>query len=338
MTGTTNEGPARARPDSRPPAAGILHEAVRQALAAPSVHNTQPWRWRIGDDHVDLHADRDRFLPGTDPEGRDLLISCGAALHHLRVALAGAGVATHVVRLPDPEDRDHLATVRVVSGEPGPMDVALHDQLVRRHSDRRAYADGPVDAGTLDALVGAAAAEGGVLWPVLDPGRRERLLALLGDAATRQQDAPGYLAELMTWTHRYHNAHDGVPIDAVPRVSGTAVALPRRFPAGTLGPEDGCSIGAGTLLALCTRDDDTAARLRAGEATSAVLLTATHAGLASAPLSQAVEVATTRDRLRWEVLGVPEHPQLILRVGERPPGFPPLLPTPRRPLRFVLQS
>src|SRR5581483_508153 len=90
------------------PSVTVTHDtlvrAVERALQAPSVHNTQPWRWRIGDDTIDLLADRTRHLPSTDPDGRDLVISCGAALHHLRVALADLRVATSTDRLPDPEN------------------------------------------------------------------------------------------------------------------------------------------------------------------------------------------------------------------------------------------
>ena len=105
-----------------------LAEAVEHALRAPSVHNTQPWRWRIDDADgvVELYADRNRHLSATDPDGRDLLISCGAALDHLVVALAHAvGIpeqpqlvlrvgwpATHAAELPDTPRRD-LASVLV---------------------------------------------------------------------------------------------------------------------------------------------------------------------------------------------------------------------------------
>ena len=78
-----------------------LTAAVEHALRAPSVHNTQPWRWRIRPDAVELHADWDRHLVATDPDRRDLVISCGAALHHLEVALAARGLTAQVRRMPD---------------------------------------------------------------------------------------------------------------------------------------------------------------------------------------------------------------------------------------------
>jgi len=69
------------------PSLPLVHELIRSACSAPSVHNTQPWTWRVLDSTtIELYADRTRQLPATDPLGRDLAISCGAALHHLVVA------------------------------------------------------------------------------------------------------------------------------------------------------------------------------------------------------------------------------------------------------------
>jgi hypothetical protein len=159
---------------------------------------------------------------------------------------------------------------------------------------------------------------------------------VLGRAAREQRHEPGYLAELLTWTRRYADAGDGVPPAAVPVRTGQwdEPGL-QRFPSGTLSPGRGLGPDGGLLLVLATSEDDTAARLTAGEATSAVLLTATRGGLATDPLSQAVEMPAARKDLR-AALGLAEHPQLVIRLGFPMPGAPPLEPTPRRPLRSVL--
>ena len=82
------------------PPTAVLHRILTKACRAPSVHNSQPWRWRVDGDHVTLLADRTRQLMRADPEGRDLVLSCGAALHHFRVAAAAEGYRPRVVRKP----------------------------------------------------------------------------------------------------------------------------------------------------------------------------------------------------------------------------------------------
>jgi nitroreductase family protein len=319
-----------------------LTEAVEHAVRAPSVHNTQPWRWRIGRNTVDLYADPARHLPATDPDRRDLILSCGAALHHFAVALAAAGRSVQVVRMPDPEDRWLLATVRVDVGSPNALAAGLFPAIDRRRTDRRRMSHRPVPATAVRRLQDVARSTGAVLVSVTGPAMRKRLTLALEEAARRQAATPGYGAELEIWTRRHPGARDGV--------SATAVAAPptglteptglRRFPraelrqplppAGHGRPDD-----AAEFLLLTTPTDREIDRLRAGEAASAVLLTATGIGLATTPLSQGTEVAASRDLLR-RTLGVPENPQLLLRIGWPASCASELAATPRRDLRSVL--
>jgi nitroreductase len=321
-----------------------LPSAVELALLAPSVHNTQPWRWRIGPDAVELHADRFRHLAATDPDRRDLHVSCGAALHHLRAALAGQGVAAQVDLLPTAENRLHLATVRPVPGAPEPALVRMAPSITRRRTDRRRLSHRPVPAELRNALVARAGAEGPLLVPVVNAARRELLLATLAEASVLQRSQPGYPGELQRWTHRPTDAHDGVPSRNVTAPPVGASAPPPQRPFGPVGlaqspqrtgrhpdEDDGA-----LFLVVLTAQDTVADRLRAGQATSAVLLTATGMGLATTPFSQAVEVGSSRLRLRRDVLGAPEHPQLVIRVGWPAAGADPLPASPRRPLGAVL--
>jgi hypothetical protein len=321
-----------------------LAEAVEHALRAPSVHNTQPWRWRIDDavGAVELYADRGRQLSATDPEGRDLLISCGAALDHLVVALAHAGLQATIRRFPDPENSTHLATVtvnRARNGD-GAARADLFQAIHRRHTDRRRFSHRPVPPGLVQELVAAAARADVLLKPV--EHAQERFAAVLVDAADRHQWTPGYPAELQIWTRRYGAARDGIPSTAIARhpagLSGPSGL--RRFPNAQLTqpmPPTGHGLpdDASVVLVLATAGDRPEDRLRAGEALSTVLLTATLAGLATTPLSQATEVAASRDLLR-RVVGIPEQPQLVLRVGWPATRATELPDTPRRELASVL--
>jgi hypothetical protein len=326
------------------PSTAEIARAVEQATRAPSVHNTQPWRWRIGPQSIELHADGNRHLPATDPDRRDLVLSCGAALHHLLVALAALGLRTTTDRFPDPEDRGHLATVGYGPGDADPAAGRLSPAIAVRRTDRRRFGHRPVPRTHIDAMAAAARGSGAQLLTMTDDEQRRRLVHALADAAQRQDRSPGYPAELRMWTHRYSAGRDGVPADHLAATAPMDSADPsplRRFARGTL-REAPCPPGqpttgdAAELLVITTAGDEPLDRLRAGEACSAVLLTATTLGLASTPLSQAVEIEASRQAVAGQVLGVTDDPQLVIRVGWPVAGATALAATPRRPLRAVL--
>jgi len=307
--------------------------AIALANHAPSVHNTQPWRWLVDDTSVRLMADRTREVPATDPDGRDLLLSCGAALHHLRVALAAAGWEAVVRHLPNAHDPDHLATVCTRPLEPTDDDLALAGAISRRHTDRRRFTSWEVPGRHLDLMVRRVAQAGGLLVPVIDGATRWRLTRAIDTAARRQADDPDYRMELASWSRGSAAAQDGVlAASGAPTPTRHDDTAMRAFPGGTLGnaPTGRGEEDGGQLLVLATLDDDPLSVLRAGEAASAALLTATDLGLATCPLSQPLEVADTRATIRDQVLDGAAHPQLVLRVGWAPSSAPPLPDSPVR--------
>ena len=97
------------------PGKDVIREAVTLACRAPSLHNTQPWRWILDSSGLHLFADRMRVVLSTDSTGREVLLSCGAVLDHLRVAMAAAGWDTMVERFPDAHDPDHVAALEFTS-------------------------------------------------------------------------------------------------------------------------------------------------------------------------------------------------------------------------------
>ncbi|MDQ2627376.1 MAG: NAD(P)H nitroreductase, partial [Actinomycetota bacterium] len=118
-------------------ATAAVRETVRTALQlaarAPSVHNSQPWRWKVQlatqQPVLELFANPDLHLRSVDPDGRGLILSCGAALHHCVVALAALGRRCKVHRLPDPADPYHLATIELCDTDPGQQPEHAPDQV-----------------------------------------------------------------------------------------------------------------------------------------------------------------------------------------------------------------
>ncbi len=286
-----------------------LRHAVVRAVLAPSVHNTQPWRFHLTPDSLEVHADWSRRLPVLDGRGRQVLMSCGCALLNARVALAAAGRACRVERVPDPARPDLLARL-VLTGEPVPDVVpgsgglvALEDAVGTRRATRTSFSGEPPTAAVLAGLVAAAASEGAELL-VLDQAQ-SRAAARLGRRADEEADSrPGYRQELAAWTGDDVGRTDGVPASALPVRVGRGMGL-------LAGQDDPAT---SRLLLLGTRHDSQLEWLRAGEALERVLLELTAAGFAASTLMQVIEVAETNAAVRSE-LGLTMAPQALLRVG-----------------------
>ncbi|GAY13515.1 nitroreductase family protein [Mycobacterium sp. shizuoka-1] len=315
------------------PDAETVRAVLTLASRAPSVHNSQPWHWRVGPHSLQLYADPSRALPKTDPDRRDLLVSCGAALHHCTVALAAMGWQAKVHRFPNPAEPDHLASIEVHRQQPGELDITLAAAIARRRTDRRNYSSWPVPGGDI-TLMGARAARAGVMLRQLD--LLPHLSAIIAQSVWKHTSDTDYLSELNAWSGRYGSVA-GVPARNTP-VSDSQAAIPARLFAGAALPQPAQTSPGddnAVLLALGTETDDDMARLRAGEATSLVLLSATAMGLASCPVTEPLEIAETREAIRADVFGTSGYPQMMLRVGWAAVNADPLPATPRRPLAEV---
>jgi nitroreductase len=293
---------------------------------------------------VHLFADWSRQVPATDPDGRDLVISCGAALHHLRVALAAFGWATTVHRVPNPADPTHLAAIELSPAEPAEDQIALAAAVERRRTDRRRLSSWPVSADDLRQIGDGAAGEGALGVVVTDPAALFHLNGAIAQAAVIQDNDPAYALELALWTGRGRGGDDGVLAASIPRPGTRArdhadgVHL-RSFAAGSLEQSPGKRYDQRTyLMVIATSSDDVMSRLRAGEAASAALLTATRLGLATCPLSQPLEISDTRRIIRDDVLGGAAVPQLLLRMGWPPTWATPLPRSPRRNVEDVFDD
>ncbi|WP_280424001.1 Acg family FMN-binding oxidoreductase [Nocardia carnea] len=309
--------------------------ALGLAVRAPSVHNTQPWRWRPTPTGIQLFADYGRHLTATDPYQRALIISCGAALHHLRIALAALNWSTGVEYCPDPADPGHLATVHTTRQRPSDLQIEQAAAILLRRTDRRRYLPRPIPAGHMRALAGQVCAYGAAVRQVPDP-LLPRLAGPMRHATELHSADPAYQAEIARWSGP-GRATDGVPSRNAPAPRHAGEVPVRSFAQPALLDPADRPDGAQWLV-VGTPRDDRRAQLRAGEAISALLLTATGLGLATSLQTEPLGMLDSRQQIRTGLLHDCAYPQAMVRVGWTSGSAAPLAETPRRPVAEVLAA
>jgi hypothetical protein len=317
------------------PTATVVRELVELGCRAPSYHNSQPWRWQTTADGLELWADTSRRLPLSDPAGRNLLISCGAALHHVQAVASATGWEAAVERFPAGPDSDLLARIVLRASTPVPEAGAVLRAVRERRTDRRRFTSWPVPEDLLHSLARLAEIWGAHAVPVVDVTDRFRIDRLVERAADEQARDDAIVLEQQAWID--HGPADGVPARALPAANDSSISrMPARFPAGGLDdPILELDVSDG-LIILCGYADKRQDWLRTGEALSAVWLRATMDGLSVVPLSQVVEVDATRHSLQHEVLGGLAAPHLLVRLGWQSLSRKHLDVTPRRPVAEIL--
>lgn len=315
----------------------VITKAVELACRAPSIHNSQPWRWVASSTVVDLFADPNRIVRSHDSSGREAIISCGAALDHFRVAMAAAGWTINIDQFPNPNKLDHLASIDFT-----PLDYVTDawregaDAISHRRTDRLPFR-APRSWDSFEPVLRSSCHGDEVTLDVLADDVHPQLAeaSRLTDTLRRYDDY--YHHELQWWTTPFRQS-EGVPQSAlISRSEHQRVDLGRSFPVRGYGdrrsatPQDEAKI-----LALSTPEDSRPSALNCGQVLSTVLLDCTMAGLATCTLTHITELEASRDIIR-ELTGRAAFPQALIRVGTVPAGEEIPAPTPRRPLTEVLE-
>jgi hypothetical protein len=330
------EWPRRARPHPEPIPAEWVDDLLAAAARAPSVLNTQPWLFQVDAHTISLYADPTRRLR-SDLNGREMLISCGAALFGLRLAIRALGYQPLVSVLPEPERADLLATVRLGVREPvTDSERRLIEALPHRHTRRGAYIAGPLPRGVLIGLQHDAVAEHASLALIDRPADYSRLAAIVAKAARTLNADDTSRTDVRGWVRRPGStARDGVPASSIPAPPGRRAGLAGRDldqgrGIGELDQDGPPPVATAILL---TAADTRADWLWAGQALHRLLAHAASQWVFASLNSQPLESAPVRALIRTR-LGLPGAPQLLLEFGLARTA----MPTARRPAAELLAS
>lgn len=295
----------------------LARHLVSLATLAPSVHNTQPWRFSREGDVLRLHADRSRQLTVLDPAGRLLTQSCGAALHHLLVAVHAAGREASVELLPDPQDLDLVAELTVSGGlTASTSDIATAVAELTRATSRGRYDETPLPDGLTDRLRAEVEALGARLR-VVHPDEIVGVQVQVSRAEAYLDGDVAYRDELSRWVHASDTDDaDGIPLDALDHAHDRAELVTGRAfaPEPVVRVVEPPPAEHPTLVVVLTAGDSPRDWIVAGQALSALMLQCTIEGVAVQPIGQVTDVPSTRQGLA-EALGVLGRPQMLLRLG-----------------------
>ena len=295
-----------------------LHRhVVLAATRAPSVHNSQPWHFTRDAGGLDLYAEEARRLPVIDPYGRQVHLSCGAALLHAQVAARALGFDPVVSLLPDRADGGHLARLDLSAGAAGSTtDLALAQAVEHRHTYRDAFQERRLSHELLQRLRTAAEDQGAWLAVLDQPDDLLELEVLLAWADGLEQADPAYRRELEANVHA-DSSPVGVPASGLPVDAQRGSSLRLRDFSGRATPppsHDPPTAEHPDVVLVLSDDDGPESWLQAGQALAAVLLCAAADGVMGQPLGQVTDFAAGRYRLK-AAMGLVAVPQMAVRLG-----------------------
>lgn len=332
-----------------------LSYLLNYAVLAPSILNSQPWRFQFVDEALFLMAEPSRLLPVTDSCGREMTISCGAALENLKTAAHGFNHQIVLDLLPDADNEDILAKIVLTQAtKPANKERRAFAAITRRRTHRGKFDLRHLSKRLTDSLTAAARREGAVLSLSHESDVRRRVEELVAEGRHRQLSDPAYREELAKWIKA--REHEGLKLSAEANwrtgndgtnVAGqtpelrpqadlfvpTATQVARMFESPQREKDvAGDNGNSGPVLALLTTEGDTRKDwLTVGQALQAVLLRAAAYNVFASYLSPPIEVPELRQDIA-EAFHAEGYPQVLMKLGHAAARTP----VARRPVTEVL--
>lgn len=306
---------------------GKMKFLLNYAILAPSSYNTQPWKFNVSGNVVDVFSDKTRWLTVADADQREFYISIGCALENLLVAADHFGYRQEVQYFPDPNKTNLVATVRFIpGGQSG--DPVLFNAILARQSNSQPYANRTVPNSDLQILKNTSRADGFELSLSSDTETKSRFRDLVVRADQTQYDNVEYKSELGYWLGQGVMGPTGIQA----KIAQFAVLF---LDTGKdQARKDGDLLNSTPILGfISSRENDSTSQVKAGQFLERVWLTATALNISVQPIGQVLEVPVTKTELMKLVPQKGLYLQQTFSLGY---ALPETELSPRRPLKEVL--
>ncbi len=298
-----------------------LEFLLKYAILAPSTHNTQPWVFKIIHDTVELHADKTRALEVIDPSSRELVISCGAAIFHLELAMRYFGYKAEEQILPDPHNPDIIASVRLgEKHEPTDEDKELFKAIPKRVTNRMPFDDTKVEDSLLDYMADVAKKNKTWFHIIKEDEKKNAISDLISKGDKIQMKDRKFRRELVKWIRSSKSkSKDGIPAYGYGRSdleSSIRTLVVRTFDVGNgeAAKDRQLASGSPILAILGTKTDEPKDWVLTGKALAHILLAGASQDLWASFFGQPIEVAELRPKL-LEIIEKEGFAQILLRMG-----------------------
>lgn len=313
---------------------------INYAILAPSAWNSQPWKFKIFPNSIELYDDKDRDHGHRDPDGRERIISCGTAAFNLKTAIKYFGHTPEVELYPDLADSSLVAVIRSGLDCPKASNETIFRAITKRHSYRSHFDDKAVDEAVIEAMQKAAGEEEASFIPITSESTKMALSGMVAEGDRDIGSNENARNEFAAWVKGSEKTNDGLPGYALGmnKVESLLAPISHRmfnYTDSNAHRDKELALKAPMLGVIATEEDTPADWCRGGMALQHVLLTGAANGVQASVLNQPIPVPELRERLRI-LLGTKLWPQAVLRLGYTSED---IKPTPRRaPEEMILEK
>lgn len=314
-----------------------LRNIVEIATLAANSHNTQPWKFNIVKNSIEVIPDFNRPLNYSDRTNRQMYISLGCAVGNIIVAAAKCGLETKTDFLPE-DNWENCAVKIIFSGKKSGKPLSeLYPSIVKRVTNRFPFEPQPIDQKLLDEMENLGQGFGVKVDFITNSELKIKICDLIFEIGKQVYDDKIFKKELSTWTRGTDTLKtDGMPLfdlDMPALLSRMGPKLLMYLPATMLaGREKKLMQSAPAFLTISHSLDNQESWLRTGIAFQLISLRATLEDLSFCPWAGFVEHPIGNEKIS-KLLGSSDRLLFFARLGKPTKPMP---HSPRRPIAEVL--